>query len=61
MPKFDLAYVKEFLDEQLERDLHKDDYLSIDEYRWFMAQLVQVEIAEQLKRIDSSLEGFEAR
>lgn len=59
--EFNITDVREFITDQLNKDLHRDGYLSIDEYRQFMFQITQVEIAEQLRRIATALELLERR
>ena len=53
----DLETARAFIEHQLEL-IEKDQ---IEEYSWFIAQLIQLEQAETLKRIAIALEMLEAR
>ena len=59
---FDLRDAREFIEAQLSKNAEMDDsYLTIEDQKWFIAQLIQVEQVDALKRIATSLEGLEAR
>jgi hypothetical protein len=53
--------VRQYCLEQLEKDSKDCHYLTLEEYRWMLSTLLQVEQTESLARIASSLEGLEAR
>ena len=54
---YNLETARNFIETQLDRDEKTDD-LSIDEYKWFIAQLIQLEQAEALKTIANALEAL---
>ncbi len=62
MPEFSLKDAREFIQFQLEKDAKLDgSWLSQDEHKWFIAQLIQLEQAETLKRLAIALEMLEGR
>lgn len=54
MAQFSLSDARQFIEHQLDKDT-KIDHLDLDEYKWFISQLIQLEQAEALQNIAEML------
>ncbi len=58
--QFTLSDAREFIESQLDRSSKDEMHLTMEEYRWFMAQLIQLEQAEQLREQNKLLAQINA-